>query len=329
MNQSTPVMTLEDILIDCVRILATESDMDMAVNQFLLYIRRFYCANRAYIFEFDSKRQIIRNTYECCAPGVTAEIDHLQAVPMKYIAAWIHKFHEEGEFLLKALEDHYEPDSEAYKILYDQNIKSLMATPLIQNNEIVGFLGVDDPQNHLDNLTLLKVSAYFCIEEMVKRRLIERLKVASYTDLLTGLKNRNQYTTRLAEYQKQPPKALGVIFIDVNGMKYMNDTYGHNYGDQILVRTAHIIQDTVHTPVYRIGGDEFIVLYENIEEILFSNLVTDLRQRFSEDRECNVSIGDSWSTGQINVDELVAQADERMYLDKQAYYKAHPKPHTR
>jgi diguanylate cyclase (GGDEF)-like protein len=109
----------------------------------------------------------------------------------------------------------------------------------------------------------------------------------------------------------------------------MNDTYGHNYGDQILVRTAHIIQDTVHTPVYRIGGDEFIVLYENIEEILFSNLVTDLRQRFSEDRECNVSIGDSWSTGQINVDELVAQADERMYLDKQAYYKAHPKPHTR
>lgn len=320
-KQLSERLTMEKILVDCVRILATERNLDHAVDKFLMYIGQYYHAKRSYIFEIDYDNGTIRNTYEWCAGGVKSEIGHLQSVPLEYVSFWLKKFEETGEFYLTSLQEQYPPDSPEYSILKSQGIESLMTAPLVRGERIVGFLGVDDPSGEQSDLTLLRTSAHFVIEELEKRRLIQELHYASFTDMLTGLNNRNQYMKVLNAYKENPPDSLGVSFIDINGMKKLNDSYGHEYGDWVIETVAGILKGQWEADAYRIGGDEFVILRENIGEQAFLQEAAALREAFEADSVCEVSLGYSWGEGELDVNTLIVEADEKMYAEKQSYYK--------
>ncbi|MDO4556218.1 MAG: sensor domain-containing phosphodiesterase [Lachnospiraceae bacterium] len=314
-------LTVEEILVECVQILASEDNYDTAFQRFLERLGRYYRANRAYIFEFELDKGLIHNTYEWCAANVTAEIDNLQNLPIDCISNWLKKFKETGEFFITSLNQVIDKESEEYKLLVAQGINSLLAAPLYTDNQIVGFIGVDDPTNSTDDLTLLRASSSFVIEELKKRRLIKRLAYVSYTDLLTGVKNRNCYSEVLQKYTAKPPQSLGVIFADVNGMKQINDTYGHKYGDKMLTMVSDILKTVSEDSIYRIGGDEFVILFENIEEDAFQQKSLELKNTFDMDRECDVSLGCAWMDQNPDVNQLIVLADEQMYARKQSYYK--------
>lgn len=314
-------LTVEAILMECVRILAQEKDMDTAMNHFLEVIGEFYCAKRSYIFEFDFEQNEFSNTFEWCAEGVTREQENLQKLPMNYIDDWMEMFEQKGEFLISSLSSELDHESDNYRILHSQGIESLLAAPLIKDSRIVGFLGVDDPTKNKENFTLLRSTADFIVEELEKRRLIRKLEYTSYTDMLTGMLNRNQYIKRLQQYAKTPPERVGIVFVDINGMKELNDNYGHNYGDYILIKTADIIKKYADGDAFRIGGDEFIILRAGIDREEFDLLVKALRRDFEKEDQCEVSIGVSWKSGDVDVDRLVLEADEQMYAEKQIYYQ--------
>lgn len=171
-------LSLENVLMECLNILTTEGDMDVAMQEFLATIGGYYGANRAYVFEFDLQNQLLNNTFEWCYPGVTAEIDNLQEVPLEVVSGWIRKFESSGEFYLSSVDQDIDHDSEEYRILEMQGIESLMAAPLMEGDEIVGFLGVDDPTKKLGDLTLLRATTEFVMIELEKRRLVAELASA-------------------------------------------------------------------------------------------------------------------------------------------------------
>ena len=110
------------------------------------------------------------------------------------------------------------------------------------------------------------------LEEMIRREKQKDLELGSarqlaYTDSLTGVKNMHSY----AEMEKETDeriaqgnlKELGVVVFDVNNLKRMNDTRGHEAGDQMLQTACRMIcRRFKHSPVYRIGGDEFVAVLE-------------------------------------------------------------------
>ncbi|WP_290756280.1 sensor domain-containing phosphodiesterase [Anaerostipes sp.] len=320
MQRMSDQLTLDQILVKCIHTLASSDDYDSSFHSFLEQLGRFYRASRAYIFEFDFERQIIKNTYEWCAPNVSAEIDNLQEIPMEYIEDWIKQFQEKGEFFITSVGKEIDAESEESRILKDQGIESLLAAPLFDNGVIIGFIGVDDPTRSTDDLTLLRASSDFVKEELKKRHLIKSLEFASYTDMLTGLQNRNKYMEVLKRYENDPPGCLGVIFADVNGLKMINDIYGHKYGDSLLVKVASILKEVGESHLYRIGGDEFVLLFENFDKDEFYEKVIDLRKKFQEE-DCDVSLGCTWEKGDTDVSSQVTKADEMMYAEKQSYYK--------
>lgn len=321
LNRLSNQLSMEEILVKCIRTLGKETDLDVAVNRFLESIGTYYCASRAYIFEFSSDRKTMNNTFEWCAEGITRELEHLQGLPLDYIKDWMVKFEQSGEFFITSLCGELDQSTEEFRILNDQGIDSLLAAPLFKNGEISGFLGVDNPKDNSDNFTLLRSTADIIIEELEKRRLIEELEYASYTDLLTGLKNRNQYIKVLHQLEKKHLNAVGVVFIDINGMKRINDCYGHKYGDYIIVRVAKILKECMEDNVFRIGGDEFVALCENVGKEEFRQKVLELRSVFDADRDCDVSIGCSWKEGELNINDQILQADDLMYAEKQSYYQ--------
>lgn len=313
--------SLEIILIESIRTLVYEKDINLALNRFLETIGSYYQASRAYIFEFDLKHSTMDNTFEWCAEGATSEKGRLQNVRIEVIDSWMKKFRETGEFYIAVLEDDVSHSRADFNILKAQKIDSLMAAPLLRDEEIVGFLGVDNPADHKGDMLLLRSVVDFVTADLEKRRLIEELYRAGSIDMLTGLKNRNEYMRRYNELKAERPDALGVIFIDINGLKQLNDTYGHERGDAIIRRTAGHIKRYSMGHAYRIGGDEFIVLWDNIDEEEFLRKIEEVKTEFKEEQEYSISMGTVWQTGDIDIEKLVKTADAHMYEAKKAHYR--------
>ena len=313
-------LTMEETLVDCIQTLSSEADVNAAVNRFLEIIGHFYAADRAYIFEYN--KDIIKNTFEWCVSGISPQIDVLQEVPMDYISEWNRKFELDGEFFITSLDKDLAVDSPEYRILKDQGIESLAVAPLRKEGQIIGFLGVDNPTESTDDLTLLRSVCSFVLEEMERRRLIQNLELFSYTDLLTGLQNRNSYIKMLDKLSNQQLRSLGVIYIDINGMKKINDSNGHEYGDKVIKKVADILKSRVGREAYRVGGDEFTVLCVDIGKQDFRVLTEKLIRDFNNNKEYDVSIGHTWKEGNVSAEEEILKADDFMYAEKQRYYHA-------
>ena len=139
-------------------------------------------------------------------------------------------------------------------------------------------------------------------------------------DVLTGLFNRATY---FDDAKKLNKKISGVIQLDMNGLKYLNDTYGHLEGDNGLKRIANAIINNITRKMYayRVGGDEFIVLAieETKEKVM--NFIAAFKEEM-KDTKYYCSIGYAFRNEENDdVDRMFKLSEERMYADKAEFYK--------
>lgn len=157
-----------------------------------------------------------------------------------------------------------------------------------------------------------------------------KLEFQANHDALTGLANRNLLTDRLKQaiaHAERDERLLSLLFIDLDNFKTVNDTLGHNVGDQLICETAKKIQKSIRTgdTVARFGGDEFVVLLFAPEN---EDHVTDVVQRISQeiatsythegqDLHVGSSIGVAmYPEDGTDVDTLMMNADSAMYRAK-------------
>lgn len=166
---------------------------------------------------------------------------------------------------------------------------------------------------------------YLCIDNIVK------LRVNSYHDSLTGLYNRHAYEEKIEEYEKKqgPAPDFVVVSFDVNGLKVVNDTLGHQGGDELLIGAAQCMKDSFGTygNVYRVGGDEFVA-FVNADDALLQHLLANLQSRVDQwhgklVKSLSVAVGYVPLREQptCTVQELIHLSDVRMYSAKAAYYE--------
>jgi diguanylate cyclase (GGDEF)-like protein len=108
----------------------------------------------------------------------------------------------------------------------------------------------------------------------------------------------------------------------VTGLKQVNDVMGHKAGDALLIRACQCIRQTYGDfPLYRIGGDEFLVICSGVTEDELRDREHKLKENM-EHHEVVMAVGCAWRPdGRINIDKLLTEADQRMYADKRAYYE--------
>lgn len=144
-------LKLQEALID---IASTYINLDLnevstTINSSLQKLGKFVSADRAYIFDYNFKENTTSNTYEWCNEGISAEIDNLQQVPIAYFPQWVEQ-HKKGEAFyipdVNELEDTGEGGLKS--ILEPQGIKSLIALPMIDGNELMGFVGFDSVKGY-------------------------------------------------------------------------------------------------------------------------------------------------------------------------------------
>ncbi|MBP5444867.1 MAG: GGDEF domain-containing protein [Acholeplasmatales bacterium] len=139
-------------------------------------------------------------------------------------------------------------------------------------------------------------------------------------DALTGLLNRQAYYALLKNNAKD---ITAIISIDMNGLKVINDTEGHLAGDLAITTVANCFLDASKSrqSVFRLGGDEFIIVCKKTNEDELKRLVEEIKNKVSETKY-SVSIGYCYNDSQNkNLEEMVKISDQMMYADKAEYYR--------
>lgn len=155
---------------------------------------------------------------------------------------------------------------------------------------------------------------------------INKLWELAYTDMLTGCNNRQLLDKRLAEYATYGG-SITLSFIDLNGLKIVNDQYGHLEGDKYLIAVANILMDVFdgyNTDLFRYGGDEFVLMSNTLNEEETKQLLIKANQ-FIQQHESVYMKSVSYGVVQGNssiYQELLRAADDRMYQHKMKHYKS-------
>jgi diguanylate cyclase (GGDEF)-like protein/putative nucleotidyltransferase with HDIG domain len=215
-------------------------------------------------------------------------------------------------------------------------IRSVLSVPLQLGDERIGALGVESTRlaafGREDEELLTAVSHQVAAAVRVAK-LHQAAKIAAATDPLTGLPNRRSFFERLErELAGRDGAPLSVAIVDANGLKALNDDFGHAAGDEALVRVGAILQSGVREGdlVARIGGDEFAVLFTGAPILTAERIVRRLAERIAHStlgvghRLPTIAWGVADASGEATVDALVEAADRAMYRQKQLMRKRTP-----
>ena len=214
-----------------------------------------------------------------------------------------------------------------YDSLVCNGIKSIVLYALKYNNELVGFIWAAnfDVASIMKIKETLELSTFFLGAVIANHQLLGRLENMSMYDMLTDVMNRNAMNKRTDALEYGNPETLGVVFTDINGLKEVNDTLGHTAGDKLLIHAASLIRSAFgDCEIYRAGGDEFVILCPDISEEEFDRRLLELRSLTLQTDDVRLAIGAQFFSGSYDIRRAMQSADERMYEDKQLYYRENP-----
>jgi diguanylate cyclase (GGDEF)-like protein/PAS domain S-box-containing protein len=151
----------------------------------------------------------------------------------------------------------------------------------------------------------------------------EELKYLTYYDTLTGLYNRGYYEINLTNLNNTVKLPVTIIIADVNGLKLINDTFGHTAGDKLLIETSKILRKACgeNAIISRLGGDEFSIIIEGSNENIVINVLETIKNLCNETKvnslTISVALGYSTKNNKTeDINEIAKIAEERMYRNK-------------
>lgn len=210
-----------------------------------------------------------------------------------------------------------------YRYLSPEEGDTLFLVPLFRGEEWKGFLRLDAPvfreMSYVSECC--KVLSYFIVSLMERRDMMEHLRELSYHDQLTGALNRYA----LEEYERERKGLLGeptgIIYCDINGLKRMNDQMGHGYGDR-LIQQSHGVLTKIDgkKEIYRIGGDEFLVICTEVTGAEFRQRVKGLKAAIAAEG-CMLTVGSAWGPAGEELAAIQERAEAQMYQEKRAFYQ--------
>ncbi|MBK5200376.1 MAG: GGDEF domain-containing protein [Spirochaetaceae bacterium] len=186
---------------------------------------------------------------------------------------------------------------------------------------------------HINNVSILHaglalaatIFIYQSIGNLIERNTEENeailLKKLAYIDFVTLVENRNSYE-RFIEEEAQELDHFGIILADINGLKIINDMFGHKSGDDLLKRLSKNLKEAlpVGSRLFRIGGDEFLgIIPSHSKEELFE-FVEELQKNFiPTEKDCGMAIGSHFylKTSKKSLSKTIEKTDKNMYKQKE------------
>ena len=321
------------VLETCIK-LRGSSDFDKTMSEVITDIRDICTADEVCLLLLDYDER------KCHIAGEAFIDDHIGSVGMfiddvfcEMAFNWENTLQGSTCIIIKDEKDFEEikrRDPVWYESLTRALVQRLVFFPLKRDEQILGYIWAIN--FNLDKTIMIKetleLTSFFLGSELYSHMLVEKLRKLSSIDLLTGIMNRNIMNNRIdrviaGKDSLQAPYAI--IFTDLNGLKRVNDTSGHQAGDTMLKDAAKMLSEVFYdAEVYRVGGDEFMVIACKMAPDTVKARVDELVKMANASDNVRFAVGISLSKDEPDILKAMRLADQRMYEDKKRYYQAHP-----
>lgn len=189
-------------------------------------------------------------------------------------------------------------------------------------------LGIPDEAQELNfsnrEINRIKESIECIVEDIARREKLQKTaEYMSYHDSMTGIYNRRYFDEVMKRMDEQDSYPLCIICCDINGLKLVNDVFGHSVGDQLICRVAECLKKSCRDTdvLVRMGGDEFIIIMPDASEKDVKRIIPRIQEEFYHESICGavVSISTGYSVkknGDDDLAECLWVADKMMYEEK-------------
>ena len=312
----------DDLIIGCTKMLHSGLPHEVAINQVIRLVGEAAGADRIYIVEKVEDDQY-RATYEWCNDNVPSAMDRAPQIEGENALNWEKEYPGAFSLVIDDVESIKDTHYGLYTKLVAFDTKSIIEIPIYDEGVLIGYFGgVNYSQiRNLDLKELMEAVSYFLASEFSRLRLIHELENKSIYDSLCGVKNRSAMEMTIKKSKKRN-YSIGIIYADANGLKQINDTKGHEAGDELLKKISTIMKLRVNRDyVYRVGGDEFVIAIPKMERQDFLDICHALQKDFEEAEGISVAMGWEWGTTSAEIEMIMKTADKLMYEDKANYYR--------
>ncbi len=271
------------------------------MNDVLSAVRDYYDSEYAYYIE--KEQGDIETIYEWCAENVEWQRDRLKLLPEDQQPKWMK-------------EEITDTTSDSYSV-FRQISEDTTA--------VLAVVGVHRGGCTLD---LMRALLPYIPQAIALQKMQKQQEYLSYHDDLTGLLNRNSLVNYFDNISVSELKSLGALSIDINGLKNFNKEFGRDYGDEVVIRVGEVLEEYFRGgDVYRLTGDEYLVLVENASYEDFTKQIYGAHTKLDNISLGLVSMGYAWEKVDIDADKLVTSAEVMMREEKKKYYKNLKKGH--
>lgn len=271
------------------------------MNDVLSTVRDYY--DSEYVYYIEKEQGDIDTIYEWCAENVEWQRDRLKMLPEEQQPKWMK-------------EEITDTTSDTYSVFtqLDEDTTAILAV-----------CGVHRGGCTLD---LMRALLPYIPQAISLQKLQKQQEYLSYHDDLTGLLNRNSLVDYFSSVKAEDLKSLGALSVDINGLKNFNKEFGREYGDEVVIRVGEVLAEYFHSgSVYRLTGDEYLVLVENTSYEDFTKQIYAVHTKLDNISLGLASMGYAWEKVSIEVDKLVNNAEVMMREEKKKYYKNLKKGH--
>lgn len=318
-NELTEDLNVSNTLIQCVRKLSNDLYKESTIDEILQIICEFYQAERCYVLDLDMDNKKVNGIFEYGKRHDDIHIENMVRLCLEHTDLINQFFENQKSYYIEDVTHEIPYTSPIYASFMQQKIHSIIVVPFMDHKQIKGVFAVDNPKQNYYQKDFLESLCFFIKTAMEREKEKTKLKNLSYVDSLTYAQNRNHFNEYLEQNRNKELHSLGVIYLDLNGLKEINDKMGHIAGDTLIISASYALQEIFLDNSYRVGGDEFVVIEQDVSELLFFDQYAKLLKRMKE-LEISVATGCVWKETCPNLSETLQEADQKMYEDKKRYY---------
>ena len=318
-NELNEDLNVSNTLIQCVRKLSNDLYKESTIDEILQIICEFYQAERCYVLDLDMDNKKVNGIFEYGKRHDDIHIENMVRLCLEHTDLINQFFENQKSYYIEDVTHEIPYTSPIYASFMQQKIHSIIVVPFMDHKQIKGVFAVDNPKQNYYQKDFLESLCFFIKTAMEREKEKTKLKNLSYVDSLTYAQNRNHFNEYIEQNRNKELHSLGVIYLDLNGLKEINDKMGHIAGDTLIISASYALQEIFLDNSYRVGGDEFVVIEQDVSELLFFDQYSKLLKRMKE-LEISVATGCVWKETCSNLSETLQEADQKMYEDKKRYY---------
>lgn len=316
-ENSSDHFTFEEAMTRCIAI--CQQAKETIPLDLMKLLCEFYHCKRAYIYHIDRTNQAIQLDVEFGDIPVTKELG--QKMEISTLLKWFDSRNEVGIVEANPHFQSYQDDAIAQQVVNSFHVENITVS-VVENSEqeVTGIVGLSDREDRFFDYRLINAVARFVASDVNKLVMDSEIKQLHHSDSLTGCFSREVYNSYVEKLQKESPKNIAVIYVNINGLKAMNEAIGFAKGDNHIKQSAEKLKKYFQIPFYRLSGDEFLGISSNCTKDEFEQLVFTHQEEMKSAQDYSYALGHSFGTGNYQFVQLVKEAENICYINKQEYY---------